>query len=296
LTVPLEKRLMTEIPIPHEIANGAPSIGERRVRRSISPLLYSLGLFIILVVVWEGSVWLFEVPKWLLPSVSNIAVALWRGLATGPFAHDGFWYHGSITLFETVCGYVIGCGIGFILGMLISQAETLETVLRPFIVAFQSLPKVAVAPIIILWLGFGVSSKIAIVAMLTFFPVLITSLAGFKAVEPERLELLHSLSANRWQIFRKVKFWTALPYIFAGLEMAAAFSVVGAIVGEFLGAQAGLGILILQYDSAMDLGGSFAVFIVLSFIGISISAVIRAIQRRVLFWQPKGTAKRAINL
>jgi NitT/TauT family transport system permease protein len=155
---------------------------------------------------------------------------------------------------------------------------------------------VAVAPIIVLWLGFGLASKVAIVALLTFFPVLITALAGFQAVEPERIELLRSLSASRWHIFTKVKFWTALPFIFAGLEMAAAFAVVGAIVGEFVGAQAGLGVLILQLDSAMDVGGSFAVFVILSLMGIALSAIIRALQNRVLFWQPRQQSQRTINL
>lgn len=267
-----------------------------KVRRAISPRIQSLILLIALIALWEGGVRIFQVPRWLIPPVSDIAVALWRGLATSPFARDGFWYHSFITMTETVLGYLVGCGLGFALAVAISQTENLEVVLRPFIVAFQSLPKVAVAPIIVLWLGFGLVSKVAIVALLTFFPVLITGLAGFQAVEPERIELLRSLSASRWHIFTKVKFWTALPFIFAGLEMAAAFAVVGAIVGEFVGAQSGLGVLILQLDSAMDVGGSFAVFVILSLIGIALSAIIRALQNRVLYWQPKQQTQRTINL
>ncbi|WP_315831827.1 ABC transporter permease [Bradyrhizobium prioriisuperbiae] len=264
--------------------------------RAIPPRIQSLILLVAFIVLWEGGVRIFQVPRWLIPPVSDIAVALWRGLATSPFAHDGFWYHSFITMTETVLGYLVGCGLGFALAVAISQTENLEAVLRPFIVAFQSLPKVAVAPIIVLWLGFGLASKVAIVALLTFFPVLITGLAGFQAVEPERIELLRSLSASRWHIFTKVKFWTALPFIFAGLEMAAAFAVVGAIVGEFVGAQSGLGVLILQLDSAMDVGGSFAVFVILSLIGIALSAIIRALQNKVLYWQPKQQTQRTINL
>ncbi len=268
----------------------------RAARRPISPRVYSLALLIVLLVAWEAGVRIFQVPSWLIPPVSDIAVALWRGLATGPLARDGFWYHSFVTMSETVLGYLVGCGLGFALAVAISQTENLEAVLRPFIVAFQSLPKVAVAPIIVLWLGFGLASKVAIVALLTFFPVLITGLAGFQAVEAERIELLRSLSASRWHIFTKVKFWTALPFIFAGLEMAAAFAVVGAIVGEFVGAQSGLGVLILQLDSAMDVGGSFAVFVILSCMGIALSAIIRALQNRVLYWQPKQASQRTINL
>ena len=267
-----------------------------RRSRSIPAKVYSLILLILLIAFWEGSVRTFNVPNWLIPSVSDIAIALWRGFAVSPLARDGFWLHSFVTISETVLGYAVGCGLGLALGVAVSQTEKLEAVLRPYVVAFQSLPKVAVAPIIVLWLGFGLASKVAIVALLTFFPVLITCLAGFKAFEPERIELLRSLSATRWQIFTKVKFWTALPFIFAGLEMAAAFAVVGAIVGEFVGAQSGLGVLILQLDSAMDVGGSFAVFLILSLIGVALSALIRAVEKRVLYWAPKDQPHRSINL
>jgi NitT/TauT family transport system permease protein len=265
-------------------------------RRSIPAKVYSLVLLVLLIGFWEGSVRFFHVPSWLIPSVSDIAVALWNGFAVSPFARDGFWLHSFVTISETVLGYLVGCGLGLALGVAVSQTDKLEAVLRPYVVAFQSLPKVAVAPIIVLWLGFGLASKVAIVALLTFFPVLITCLAGFKAVEPERIELLRSLSASRWHIFTKVKFWTALPFIFAGLEMAAAFAVVGAIVGEFIGAQSGLGVLILQLDSSMDVGGSFAVFIILSLIGVALSAIIRAVETRVLYWLPRDQTRRSINL
>jgi NitT/TauT family transport system permease protein len=220
--------------------------------------------------------------------------ALWRGLATWPLAKDGLWYHTAITLSEVLLGFLIGSVIGLALGVAISQMARVEAVLQPYVAAFQSLPKVAVAPIIVMWLGFGISSKVAIVCMLTFFPVLVTSIAGFKAIEPDRIDLLRSLSATRWQIFTKAKFPSALPYIFAGLDMAAAFAVVGAIVGEFVGAQGGLGVLILQMDAQMDTGGSFSVFIVLSLIGIAVSKLLRVIQRRVLHWMPVD-ASRTVN-
>jgi NitT/TauT family transport system permease protein len=125
--------------------------------------------------------------------------------------------------------------------------------------------------------------------------VLVTSIAGFKAVDTDRIDLLRSLSASPWQIFRKAKFPTALPYIFAGLNMAAAFSVVGAVVGEFVGAQAGLGVLILQMEAQADTGGSFAVCIVLSVIGILLTSALRRVQRRVLHWMPADTSQRPVN-
>jgi NitT/TauT family transport system permease protein len=224
-------------------------------------------------------------------------VALWRGLATSPLAKDGLWYHSGVTLLEILLGFFVGSAIGLAIGVVVSQMPRLEAILEPYVAALQSLPKVAVAPIIVVWLGFGIGSKVAIICLLTFFPVLVTSIAGFKAVDPDRIDLLRSLSATPWQIFRKAKFPSALPYIFAGLNMAAAFAVVGAIVGEFVGAQAGLGVLILQMEAQMDTGGSFSVFIVLSVIGIALTAILRRIQQRVLRWMPQDpTQQRTINV
>jgi len=279
------------------MAIGAIDGGKARpVRCALSPKVYSVLLLVAFLSLWEGAIRLLDVPQFLIPSVGDVAVALWRGLATSPLARDGFWLHSAVTLAEIILGYIAGCSFGLALGVAISQTPGLEAVLRPYVVAFQSVPKVAVAPIIVLWLGFGLVSKVAIVALITFFPVLITSLAGFNAIDLERIELLRSLSATRWQIFTKVKFPSALPYIFAGLDMAAAFAVVGAIVGEFVGAQSGLGVLLLQLDSAMDIGGSFAVLIVLSLMGIAFSFLIRAVQLRVLYWMPSEDTQRSINL
>lgn len=260
-----------------------------------STRVQSILLLVALLASWEGAVRLFKVPKHLVPPVSDIAVALWRGLATGPIAKDGFWYHGGVTLAEILLGFVIGSGVGLTIGILVSQMPKVEALVQPYVTALQSFPKVAVAPIIVVWLGFGISSKVVIICMLTFFPVLVTSIAGFKAVDADRIDLLRSLSATQWQIFRKAKFPSALPYIFAGLNMAAAFSVVGAVVGEFVGAQAGLGVLILQMEAQADTGGSFAVCIVLSVIGIALTSLLRRVQARVLHWMPADASQRNVN-
>ena len=269
---------------------------QRRSNPLASMRVQSLLLLFSLLALWEGSVRFFKVPKHLVPPVSDIGVALWRGLYASPMAKDGFWYHGGITLAEILLGFGIGSGIGLAIGILVSQLPRLEALLGPYVAALQSVPKVAVAPIIVVWLGFGIGSKVVIICLLTFFPVLVTSIAGFKAVDPDRIDLLRSLSATRWQIFRKAKFPSAVPYIFAGLNMAAAFSVVGAVVGEFVGAQAGLGVLILQMEAQADTGGSFAVCVVLSVIGILLTGLLRRVQRRVLHWMPADTSQRTVNV
>lgn len=263
-----------------------------------SPLSIGVASVLLLLAVlgaWEFGVRIFNVPKFLLPPVSDVVVALFRGLAASPMARDGLWLHGFITLSEILIGFFLGSAIGLLLAILISESEFADALLRPYIAALQSLPKVAVAPIIVTWLGFGMGSKVAIVCLITFFPVLVTSLAGFKAIDMDRIDLLRSLSATRWQIFAKVKFPGALPYIFAGLDMAAAFSVVGAVVGEFVGAQAGLGVLILQREAQLDTAGSFAVFVVLSVLGIALTAVLRMVRGRVLSWMPQDEAHKAVS-
>ena len=268
----------------------------RRANPLASTRVQSILLLFTLLGSWEAAVRVFKLPRHLVPPVSDIAVALWRGLATGPLAKDGFWYHGGVTLAEILLGFVIGSGIGLAIGIIVSQMPKVEALVEPYVAALQSVPKVAVAPIIVVWLGFGISSKVVIICLLTFFPVLVTSIAGFKAVDPDRIDLLRSLSATPWQIFRKAKFPSALPYIFAGLNMAAAFSVVGAVVGEFVGAQAGLGVLILQMEAQADTGGSFAVCVVLSVIGILLTELLRRVQRRVLHWMPADTSQRTVNV
>jgi NitT/TauT family transport system permease protein len=246
---------------------------------------------------WEACVRVFDIPNYILPSVSDVALALFRGLSAGPLARDGYWLHIWTTLSEILVGFVVGSLLGLALGVLISQSRLLELTLRPYIVAFQSLPKVAVAPIIVLWFGYGMGSKIITVSLLTFFPLLVTSLAGFKAVDNDRIDLMRALSASRWQVFTKIQLPSAAPYIFAGLDIAIVFAVVGAIVGEFVGAQTGLGVQIMQMNAALDVAGSFSVFIILSMIGLSLSQALRMIEKVVLFWSPSGSQRNsAVNV
>ena len=250
-------------------------------------------LLVVVVLVWEyGVIWL-DVPTYILPPPSRIAFAMWQGLDAGIFDRGGYWLHAGVTVAEVLLGFFIGSGVGLILGTVISQFRILEATLRVYLVAIQSLPKVALAPIIVMWFGFGLTSKVVIICLLTFFPLLITSMAGFKAVDAERLELMRALGARPWQIFWKVRFPSALPYIFAGLDMAAVLAVVGAVVGEFVGAQRGLGTLILSMNAQMDTAGTFSVFIILAIVGVVMYQAMRIIERRFLFWS--GDHMRAIG-
>jgi NitT/TauT family transport system permease protein len=261
--------------------------------RARPELVLSPVLLVVVLFCWEYGVKWLNIPKYILPAPSQVLAALWYGLDASIFSRGGYWLHTGVTFAEVLLGFFIGSSVGLILGTVISQIRLLEATLRIYIVALQSLPKIALAPIIVLWFGYGLTSKVVIICLLTFFPLLVTSMAGFRAVDRERLELMRALGAGNWQSFWKVRLPSALPFIFAGLEMAAVFSVVGAVVGEFVGAQRGLGTLILSMDSEMNTAGTFSVFIILCLIGSLMHFVLKMIQKRFLFWS--GTSMDAIG-
>jgi NitT/TauT family transport system permease protein len=270
-------------PAPPTKRNGLAVLMRTHPERILAPIL-----FVVIVVVWQYGVTFFAVPNYVLPPPSAIAMALWSGLDSGLMDRGGYWLHAGVTVAEVLLGFTIGSAVGLLLGTIISQFRILEATLSVYIVAFQTLPKIALAPIIVLWFGFGLTSKIVIICLLTFFPLLVTSMAGFKAVDVERIELMQALGATPWQAFWKVRLPSALPYIFAGLDMAAVFAVVGAVVGEFVGAQRGLGTLILSMNAQMDTAGTFSVFIILGLVGIIIHKALRLVERRLLFWSGEG--------
>src|SRR5207249_8001556 len=182
---------------------------------------------------------------------------------------EHFW----ITFSESLLGFLIAAAAGIVLGTVIAQFRLLERTLYPYVVAFQTLPKIAVAPLLVVWLGFGVSAKVVIAALVAFFPVLVNVIVGLKTVDAPKLDLMRSLAASRWQTFRFVTFPNALPFVFAGLDIAIVFGVLGAIVGEFVGSQRGLGNLILQFHTALDIASMFAVLLLLAVLGVALHLV-----------------------
>lgn len=252
-----------------------------------SGVAFTIGSFVLGLVLWEAAVTAWKLPSYILPAPSGVLIALYRGLDTPLLGRAGYYYHFAVTFYEAILGLLIGSLGGVVLGTLVSQFPFFERTLFPWIVAFQSLPKIALAPLFVLWFGFGLSSKVVMVIVITFFPLLINSIAGFKSVDIEQIDLLRSYSASAWQIFKMVKLPNALPYIFAGLDMAVILSVLGAIVGEFVGAQSGLGSLIMQMNVSMDVRGVFSVLVILACMGLALHFVVARIERKVLFWAPK---------
>jgi len=236
-------------------------------------------VLVVFVAGWEGIVRAWQVPEFLVPAPSAIGRALMAGLTSRLYLD-----HFGVTLYESLLGFVIAAAAGIAFGTVIAQFRVVEQTLYPYLVALQTLPKIAIAPLLIIWLGFGLTSKVVIAALVAFFPILVNVIVGLKTVDASKLDLMRSLDASRWQTFRYVTFPNALPFVFAGLDIAIVFSVLGAIVGEFVGSQRGLGNLILQFHTSLDVAGMFAVLLLLAVLGVGLHLAIQAIQRRVIFW------------
>lgn len=235
--------------------------------------------FVAVIAGWHVAVTALNVSHLIFPGPAGVARAVYDALASGEI-----WPHLGVTLYEILAGFAVGALSGFVLGALIGQSAVLEAVLYPYVVAFQTVPKVAVAPLFVLWFGFGTTSKVVITATIVFFPVLANTIVGLRSAPRDQIDLMRAFTASGWHVFRMVRLPHALPYVFAGLDIGIVLAVIGAIVGEFVGAQAGLGYLILQRNFSMDAAGMFAILIVLSLIGIVLHAIVKTIARRVIFW------------
>ncbi len=237
------------------------------------------GLFVLVIAVWEFGVDLLGVEDFVLPPPSQVFESLLMQLESALF-----WRHLLVTSQEALLGFAIGVATALILGTAISQVSLLEKTLMPYVVMFQTVPKVALAPLFVVWFGFGLTSKVVMAAVISFFPMLINVIEGLRSAEADRVQMLTVFGASRTQIFRMVRLPSAMPFIFAGLDIGIVFAILGAVVGEFIGAQEGLGYLLLQTNYNFDIAGMFAVLVVLSLMGLIAHTLIRFIQRKVAFW------------
>jgi NitT/TauT family transport system permease protein len=250
------------------------------LRRNPERLLAIL-LAVVMLFLWEQLPGLFHIPAFQLPRPSKVFQALVTGIGSGIYPAAFL-----VTFQEAGEGFLIGSVSGIVVGALVAQYRLVERTVYPYIVGFQTLPKVAIAPLFVVWLGFDLRSKILISALVAFFPLLVNVIAGLHSTDRERVEMMRAFSASDWQIFRMLRFPNALPFVFAGLELAAVFSVIGAVVGEFVGSQAGLGYLIQAQNFTLDVAGMFACLLLLAALGLSFHLSVRLASRMVVFWKP----------
>ena len=250
----------------------------------LKSVIYPLMTLVVLIMLWDTAIRVFKVPNFIMPTPYAVLEALQRGYIEGLF-----WKHFFFTLQSMVFGYVLGCTLAFLLGCIFAESRTVERMFLPFVVALQSMPKVALAPLIIVWFGFGMESKIVMVALVCFFPMFINTAVGLKQTNPALLDLMNAFSASRWHILTRIKIPSAAGHIFAGLQIAIVLGLIGAVVAEFVSSTRGLGHLISAAAVNLETNTMFAALISLAVLGVAGSLAIRFLHSRIVFWD-KGSA------
>ncbi len=257
-----------------------------RALGAVPPALWALaGLLII----WELCVRIAQVPAFILPPPSDIFEEIVKN------AHR-LAPNALVTMSEVLLGFLCSVAVGVPLAVMIVYSRFMEKAIYPLIVASQTIPKVAIAPLMLTWFGYGMAPKIVIVVLLSFFPIVINSVMGLKSASREMIYLSRSMGASGWQTFWKFRLPQALPSIFAGLKLATALSVIGAIVAEFIGADKGLGYLILIAGANFDIARQFASVVVISLIGVVFFAVLERIERIAIPWRRARPLRTGIGL
>lgn len=274
MTVQVQKQTRSfELPEPSRV--GWREHLRRQPQHLLFPLVIVLGL-----VLWEGLVRWQQYPPFLLPGPGVV----WRKLLT--VAADGtLTRHASVTLVEIGLGLVFGLSAALVLGYLLGKHPAVERLVAPYIVASQSVPIVAVAPLLVIWLGSGLASKVLVCALITFFPTLISTIVGLRGVDPDLRDLMRSLRASRWQVFRLLELPAALPVLFGGLKLSVILAVVGAVVGEFSGADVGLGFLINLGRGVLDTPLMFVAVLALVVIAQALYLAVAVLEWYCLRWR-----------
>jgi NitT/TauT family transport system permease protein len=253
------------------------SKAQRAIRRIGWNLLPPL-TFVAMVALWWAIVEVFKIPAYLLPGPKAVFARLVTDAGL-------LWTHSQVTLTEIVLGFGITIVTAIPLGLLIALSPLSKQLVYPPIMLMQLVPKIAVAPLFLVWLGFGIESKVLLTVLLTFFPLLIASISGFQILDDRLLYLTRSMGATGWQTFRYLRFPAALPVIFSGLKTSATIAATAAIVAEFVGANKGLGYVLLRGTSTMDIELVFAVLVVLTLIGVAINYLVEFCEWAMTPWQ-----------
>ena len=251
----------------------------RRIAWNLLPPLTFLGI----VVLWWACVVAFKIPAYLLPGPESVFM---RVVTDAPM----LWNHSKTTLTEILLGFGMTVVTSIPLGLMIARSRLARQVVYPPIMLMQLVPKIAVAPLFLVWLGFGIESKVLLTVLMTFFPLLLASISGFMILDDRLLYLTQSMGASSWDTFRYLRFPAALPVIFSGIKTSATIAATAAIVAEFVGANKGLGYVLLRGTSTMDIELVFAVLVVLTIVGIAINYVVEFCEWAMTPWQRAGNS------
>lgn len=242
-------------------------------------ILAPLAALLVLLGVWHYSVILFSIDPTILPAPADVGSALYTGLITGTL-----YIHILTTLKAAAMGFALGCCAGIGLGILLGEFRIGARFIFPVVVALQAMPVVAIAPLLIVWLGIGIESKVFLAAIVCFFPTFVNTFSGMHAAKPELLDLYKAAGASRWLALLDVKLPSAAHFIFTGLQIAVVLSLTGCVVGEFIAATSGLGYVIKSLSGQLDVSMMFAAIFTLSVLGTACGLLVRGLHRVVVFW------------
>ena len=237
---------------------------------------------------WELAVGFFQIPSLILPAPSAI-------IAEGYHRFGIYLQHSFVTLYETVLGFLLAAIIGVILSVGIVYSRVLKSAIFPLVVTLQIVPKVAIAPLLLIWVGYGASSKVLLALLVAFFPIVVNMVTGLAEVDEELLELCRILQANRWKEFFKVRLPNALPYLFSSLKVASTLAVIGAVIGEFVGGDSGLGYLIIISNVEMRTSMAFVSIVGLSVLGLVLYGLIGLAERLCMPWERSATVSMPVG-
>lgn len=239
--------------------------------------------FAAVIAAWEIAVRVLEVPVFLVPAPSRVFDSLATMTTSGLL-----FKHFLITFGEAAGGFAIAVTGAAVFAALITESRLAERLVYPYFTAIQSMPKLAIAPLVIIWFGYGYASKIVVAALLSFFPMLVAFVEGLKATDEGRLKLMRAMTATRWQTLRYVRIPYAMPFVLAGIELGGLYAMMGAIVAEFVGASAGIGNWLIAMNVNLDTASTFALLLVLALYGMTFQRCIAAVRRRALFWSRRS--------
>jgi NitT/TauT family transport system permease protein len=257
---------------------GARRSKTMRVLASVAWNLLPPLTFAAIIGLWSAAITVFKIPVYLLPGPGSVFS---RIISDAPM----LWSHSQITLAEILMGFGLTLATAIPLGLAIALSLIARQIIYPPLMLMQLVPKIAVAPLFLVWLGFGMESKVLLTVLMTFFPLLLASISGFQILDDRLLYLTQSMGASGWQTFRYLRFPAALPVIFSGIKSSATIAATAAIVAEFVGANRGLGYVLLRGTSTMDLELTFAVLVVLTIIGVVINYIVEFSEWAMTPWQ-----------
>jgi NitT/TauT family transport system permease protein len=265
---------------------AAPARRKGRLAERAANLALPVLATVVLLALWAAVVRIFEIPDYLLPAPQAVAA---RVVKEWPV----LWKHGTYTLMSVLTGFAAGVAVGVPLAFAIVLSRSMERVAMPFLVMSQTIPKVAIAPILVVWLGFGILPKIAIVFLISFFPIVVSTVVGLKSVETDMIDLVRSMGARTGKIMLRVRGPSALPQMFAGFKIAVCLAVVGAIVGEFVGSDRGLGFLLLTSTGTLDGTLVWSALFVLVAMGVALFGLVSKLERLTIPWHISVRAEEA---